>query len=94
MTWGQVYALFVLETGWSWEYIDEEMTMPRANEFVDLWKLTPPLRVTLSIIAHALGMESPESTGAAPKGKKQDLGSYLEAFGSAGLQVERIGKHG
>ena len=84
-----MYALFCVETGWTWEYVDEEMTLPRLDGFLKLWKVTPPLRAMLATIASALGWEQ---TGAAPA-KKKDLGAYIEGFASAGLQVEKV-KHG
>lgn len=96
MTWGELYALFCVETGWTWEYVDEEMTLPRCDGFVALWKQTPPLRTTLRIIAGALGMKAPESGATDAKSTvqpvssaKPDLGMYLEAFGAAGLRVEK-----
>ena len=105
MTWGELYALFCVETGWTWEYVDEEMTLPRCDGFVALWKQTPPLRTTLRIIAGALGMKDSESKSATPKptddepvpapararSGRPDLGAYLDAFGSAGMQVEKRG---
>lgn len=87
MSWDELYALFCVETGWTWEYVDEEMTVPRSQGFINLWKITPPLRATLRGIAIFLGAGDPAP--AAPKKSKPDLGAYLEAFGSAGIQVER-----
>jgi hypothetical protein len=98
MTWGELYALFCVETGWTWEYVDEEMTLPRADEFVKLWKITPPLRLVLASIAVALGMPAPDAKPKLkpgdPRPPGKDLGSYLEAFGSAGIQAERVKKNG
>jgi hypothetical protein len=93
MSWDELYALFCVETGWSWEYVDEEMTVPRSKGFIELWKLTPPLRATLRAIAIGLGA-SPAPEKSLPSGKnKLGLQAYLEGFGAAGLQVERV-KHG
>lgn len=98
MTWGELYALFCLETGWTWEYVDEEMTLPRADEFVKLWKITPPLRLVLTSIAVALGMPAPNVASklkpSDPRPPGKDLGSYLEGLAGAGLQVEMVKKHG
>ena len=97
MTWGELYALFCLETGWTWEYVDEEMTLSRADEFVKLWKITPPLRRVLTSIAVALGMSAPTTKSTLkdgdPRPPGKDLGSYLEGLASAGIQVERVKKH-
>lgn len=89
MTWGEIYALMCAETGWTWEYVDEEMTLPRLDEFTKLWNRHPPLRVAVHAIAIALGMEN--STPAVKK--KPDLGAYIEGFAGAGLTVERV-RHG
>ena len=88
MSWGELYALMCLETGWSWEYVDEEMTLPRLDGFVKLWKQTPPIRTMLAALGSALGMEP--NAGSTPKRNRPDLGAYLEGLASAGIQVERV----
>ena len=98
MTWEEIYALYCVETGWTWDYVDEELTMPRADGFIKLWKHMPPLRATLMAIGVGLGMEAPKddkpASSAAPSPRPQkDLGSYLEGLSSAGIQVERVKKH-
>lgn len=95
MTWDEIYAMYCVETGWTWEYVGEEMTMPRAEGFLGIWKTTPPLRAVVTAIAIALGMPAPSDKakprpdGMAPPSKK-DIGSYLEGFAGAGIQVEKV----
>lgn len=94
MTWDQLYALLCVETGMSWEYIDEEMTLPRLQAFRDVWKQAPPVRVSLHALLVGLGGGGdgkPRPTRSAEV-EKPDLQSYLDAFGSAGLTV-RVNSH-
>lgn len=44
-------------TGWSWEYIDEYMTIPRLEKMTEYWSENPPVHVMLSILASGLGIK-------------------------------------
>lgn len=44
--------------GWSWEYVDEEMTLPRLYAIWKQWKRSPPMHV---MIAAYLGHLKPEA---------------------------------
>lgn len=44
-------------TGWTWEYIDEHMTLPRLAEMSAYWKNNPPLH---SMIAAYFGIGTPK----------------------------------
>ena len=90
MTWDEIYALYCVETGWTWEYVGEEMTMPRAQGFLGIWKHTPPLRGLVTAIAVALGMPQPkENPGARSSKPGHDIGTYIEGLAGAGISVER-----
>lgn len=41
--------------GWSWEYIDEHMTLPRLAALTRYWDQFPPLHV---LVAGAVGYEA------------------------------------
>lgn len=86
MSWGELYALFCVETGWTWEYVDEEMTLPRCDGFVEMWKHNLPVRTTLSIIAQCLGMKAPAT--AAPAAQKGNIGDLLGDLAGAGIHIE------
>lgn len=97
MTWDQLYAFLCVETGMSWEYIDEEMTLPRLRAFRDVWDQAPPVRVSLHALLVGLGgggkAAGDVATGAARREvERPDLQTYLDAFGSAGLSV-RVNSH-
>lgn len=50
-----MYALLVTATGWTWEYVDEYMTLPRFRELTDYWLRFPPPHLSLSSIVSAFG---------------------------------------
>ena len=41
--------------GWTWEYIDESMTLPRLNALTRHWTEFPPVHVSLAGIVKGLG---------------------------------------
>lgn len=43
--------------GWTWEYIDDHMTVPRLSTFTEYWKSHPPMHL---LVAAYLGVESPK----------------------------------
>ena len=56
-----------------------------------LWKHTPPLRALVTAVAVSLGMPAPSDVAKAPgRPSGRDLGTYLEGFAGAGIQVERV----
>lgn len=59
------------ECGYTWEYIDMHMTIPKLIALIARWKIVPPLAVTLAGIASALGVEM--------KSKGDESGSRLLA---------------
>ena len=40
--------------GWTWEYVDEYMTLPRLREITDYWEYQPPVHL---LIARYLGIK-------------------------------------
>jgi hypothetical protein len=61
-------------TGWTWDYVLSEMTLPRLAALARHWKKYPPVHILASAY---LGLRKP----AAPKA---DLGELVEMFGTAG----------
>ncbi|MGB8422178.1 hypothetical protein [Paraburkholderia sp.] len=43
--------------GWSWEYVDEQMTLPRLHAVWKQWKRFPPIH---KMVAVYLGMGKPD----------------------------------
>ena len=54
--WGYLYARVISLTGWTWEYVGREMTLPRLYEMQRYWQQHPPLG---DLAAAYLGYESP-----------------------------------
>jgi hypothetical protein len=50
-----VYARLACATGWTWEYIDDHMTIPRLLGFAEYWKESPPVNES---VAQVFGGES------------------------------------
>jgi len=72
--------------GWSWEYIDEEMTLDRLDAIQKRWDVIPPLSVSTAQIAAVLGVkhEAPRS-----KQQEQDPNELASALGASGFPSER-----
>lgn len=73
-----MYARLCSATGWSWEYVDECVTLPRLYAFLDYWKLAPPVAES---VAAFVGIKAP-----APK---QAANDELQAY-MANLPMRRI----
>jgi hypothetical protein len=46
-----MYAYVAAATGWTWEYIGEQLTLPRLYALMDHWKRYPPAHVTAALFA-------------------------------------------
>ena len=55
MNWGEVFGLLVTVTGWTFDYIEESMTLPRLAELSAYWSDFPPLHL---MVRAYLGIES------------------------------------
>ena len=52
-----IYCHLITCFGWTWRYIDEEMTLPRLDAFTEYWKSNPPMH---QMVATYLGYKSAE----------------------------------
>ena len=57
MNWGEIYAHLITITGWTWEYINENMTLPRLASLSAYWNKHPP---THFLAAWYSGYKPPE----------------------------------
>jgi hypothetical protein len=65
--------------GWTWEYIDSEMTLPRLYSLNKYWERHPPTHILLAAFM-----------GVKPKEKKElSLDELIAEFGAAGLVEEK-----
>ena len=66
-------------TGWSWEYVDDHMDIPRLLRMNRYWRLHPPLR---EMVQAYLGIE-PDADGDR-QDAGQDLNGLIALFGGIG----------
>jgi hypothetical protein len=80
-------------TGWTWDHIDERVTLPQVAALGRFWKQVPPPAVQLRRIALFLGLkpESAEATPNAPRGPMAPTNQddALRALGVSGLPIMR-----
>lgn len=83
-----MYASLITDTGWTWDYIDEYMTLPRAEALGALWATRPPLARAVAGIAAALGVRPAERPQ--PAGQSlQALAAELGMVGGFNVEVQR-----
>lgn len=46
--WDAIYARVITATGWTWDYIDEYLTLPRLNALGKHWQDFPPVNETVA----------------------------------------------
>lgn len=47
-----IYGMLITATGWTWEYIDENMDFFRLHELMEYWKEFPLPHVNLQRLVH------------------------------------------
>ena len=91
MEWGELYALLICETGWTYEYVDNRMTLPRFRDFIDHWRDAPPLRVALSALLGAAGGKKAKVQGDSTSIKEtadSELARTIEELSALGIPLE------
>lgn len=73
-------------TGWSWEYIDEYMTLPRLYGMMEYWQEHPPVHI---LMAAKLGLKSRRSRRKSSP-KNEDMEKMISDFAGAGFTVNTI----
>lgn len=82
MNFGEVVAFLVTVTGWTYDYIEESMTLPRFHELADYWQGNPPLHL---MVKSYLGIE----TKSKPKPEVEEA-AKAEFFGLFSGGVLRV----
>lgn len=54
-----MYARVAIDTGWTWEYIGQCLTLPRLYAMLDYWKQFPPLREAVAAFVGVPQSRSP-----------------------------------
>ncbi len=72
--------MIIDRTGWSWEYIDDHMDIPRLLKMNKFWRENPPLR---DMVQAYLGIQI-ETEKDAGQQSEQDAESFMREFASIG----------
>ena len=88
--WNGIYARLVATLGWTWEYIDTCMTVPRLLALTEHWQESPPLHEAFAAFMDAFsGTE--RTTRRVPGGASEagtedtdNFGQFMQAFGGLG----------
>jgi hypothetical protein len=59
-----IYGRLATAFGWTWEYIDECVTLPMLLEITEYWAVVPPIAESITDIRRALGWTPPIPKGA------------------------------
>lgn len=81
MDWGGLYARICAQTGWTWEYVGQHLTLPRLKALNAHWQKNPPLQE--QVLQLLTGLGGAPGSGAEPT----EYGSFDElvaAFSAAG----------
>lgn len=65
--------------GYTWEYVDNFMTIPKLAALKEFWKLVPPLPVTLAAIARVLGVDFTKSDDSKKLDELKSLAAHVNA---------------
>lgn len=77
-------------TGWTWEYIDNHVTLPQVEALSRFWSHTPPVAIQLRRIARFLGLpDMPSAAVAKPEvpDRPRSLGADLHELSQMGLPI-------
>ena len=80
--WGLLYTyLLTCFPGWTWEYIDDFMTLPRLKDIFSFHDENPPQHRILNALAKYYGIEQKGGGGALPAdGLDENGGSLFDAL--------------
>ncbi len=74
--------MIIDRTGWTWEYVDEQMDIPRLIEMNRYWRAHPPVR---EMVQAYLGIEIRDDRDAG--GSQGDVDGLIALFGGIGGRI-------
>lgn len=77
--WQQIYSELVNITGWTWDYIRNNMTFKRYDELKKSWQEFPPLAITSYAIAKCLGFDKKTAPNQAMQSESKEV-FYDESY--------------
>jgi hypothetical protein len=97
MDWPAVYNDLGMSFGWTWEYIDRYVTLPRLFEIWGAWKTAPPFHQAFMAFVRALGKSGNASKplGTSPSAPASETehgsGDLLRDLAAAGVAMPAQG---
>jgi hypothetical protein len=76
-------------TGWLWEYIDENMTLPRLEEMTKYWDTFPPIHISVARIYSSLTGYKPPSLGVVKREPEKGINEFITEFMAQGGILEQ-----
>lgn len=86
-----MYGLLITVTGWTWEYIDECMTLPRLEELRIYWADSPPIHLAFIAFARAWSGEGSSKRSEVPVDQQANLEMLAQLFP---IDLEKKVSHG
>jgi hypothetical protein len=81
--WGFICSDLITITGWTWEYIDEFMTLPRLYDLSRYWRDYPPIH---ALIGAFLGVKPSVKS---EQKEKESIDQIIADFSAAGISLGR-----
>jgi hypothetical protein len=83
---GDIYTRLATCFGWTWEYIDEFVTVPRLMEISEYWKMVPPMH---EVVASFLGGKRESARGTTGPGTERvnDDGALIQDLMALGFKI-------
>ena len=71
-------------TGWTWDYIGQNLTLPRVYALMEYWRKHPPTHI---LVAAYLGVKSDSPADDDLLGDESDLGGLVGDLAGAGSVI-------
>jgi hypothetical protein len=79
--WDELYARICAQTGWTWEYVGQYMTLPRLKALNKYWENNPPLHQQVQALFGGLGVDTTSTATPPEEGGFDDLIANFQAAG-------------
>lgn len=88
--WDDTYSHIIACTGWTWEYIDDFMTLPRFDAMQKYWRNNPPVHILLRDffgVGKASDKSDNSQSSSQGESKYGSLEDLISDFSAAGGKV-------
>ena len=88
--WDAIYAHLITVTGWTWDYIDDFVTLPRLYALNEYWIEHPPIHLTMAAFAGIKPQKKGSNGKIEKKLSKRDFQDMIAVFGAGpGRQITK-----